>query len=271
MEEQFNFASYTNPENPSLIIGWNGDTGKISSETVSFLNKKLNNQKVFSLEPKGYFPLGGVAVEDNCIQFPESIFFCGQRKDLVFFKSDQPEFNHYDFLNSVLDAQNRHGLIKELYTINGMATSVVHTAPRKIFAVFNHPELQHMLQTYSLEGLTWQGPPAVSSFLLWIAQRQGIPGLSLWLEVPFYLASVEDFQAIKLALSFFDRRFNLKLDLSELDAKIREQNEKIEQLRDENKEVNKYLGLIESGLGLKEEVQLKLAQEVYEYFKRNGG
>jgi proteasome assembly chaperone (PAC2) family protein len=265
----YKFIAKPELENPCLIVGWNRDTGKIAPVAINFLNEKLGGQRFCEIEPDRFFLLGGVSVEDDCIQFPESSFFYTQRNDLVIFKSDQPANDHYAFLNFVLDVPEHYGQIKELYTISGMASPIAHTSPRRILAVFNHPEFQETLKSYNLEGLTWEGPPAISSFLLWIARRRGIHGLSLWLEVPFYLAASEDPHAIRLAVSFVNQRFNLGLDLQELDVKIREQDEKIDRLRDENAEVNRYIGLLESGLGLKEEVQLKLAQKIHEHLKRD--
>jgi cell division protein FtsB len=57
------------------------------------------------------------------------------------------------------------------------------------------------------------------------------------------------------------------LDLGELDNKIRDQNEKIAQLRRENGEINQYINKLESGGELDEEEQVKLAQEVFELFE----
>ncbi|MDH5203227.1 MAG: PAC2 family protein [Nitrospirota bacterium] len=269
MKKQDKVISSSLSENLFLLVGWNRDTGKIAPEVLNFLNVTFASQKFSTIDPLGFFSFEGVAVYENCIQFPESAFFSCQRKDLIFFKSDQPEHEQYRFLNIMLETASQIGQINELYTINGMVSQISHTDPRRMFAVFNRPELHDMLQTYELEGLTWEGPPAISSFLLWLAGKKEIPGLSLWIEVPFYLAAVEDFQAIKLALSFFDQRFNLNLDLSELNSKIIKQNEKIEQLRIKNKELDKYLGLLESGLGLKDEIKIKLVRDIYMYLKKD--
>lgn len=65
-----------------------------------------------------------------------------------------------------------------------------------------------------------------------------------------------------------DRKFSLRLDLGELDLETTSQNEKIAQLRKENAEINKYITLLESGLGLDEEEQVKLAREVYELLEK---
>jgi proteasome assembly chaperone (PAC2) family protein len=268
MKKPFEFTAHPKLENPYLIVGWNEDTGKIASGMIDFLNEKLGCQNLCEIEPMNFFSMGGVSVEDDYARFPESKFFYSERNNLVIFKSNQPIYNHYIFLNSVLDVIESFCRIKELYTINGMVSSLAHTAPRRIFSVFNKSEFQERLQMYGLEGLTWEGAPAVSSFLLWIAERRGIPGLSLWIEVPFYLATLKDLYAVKIILSFLNQRFDLKLDIEEFDSKIKEQNEKIDLLREEKAEVNKYISLLESGLSLDEDDQLKLTKEIHELFKR---
>jgi hypothetical protein len=111
--------------------------------------------------------------------------------------------------------------------------------------------------------MNWHGPPAISSYLLWVARRRGLPGVSLWPEIPFYLAAREDPHAIKLTLSFLDRRFGLGLYLGGFDFQIDYQNEKIARLRKENSDINKYISMLESGQKLDEEEQLKLSREVY--------
>jgi cell division protein FtsB len=81
---------------------------------------------------------------------------------------------------------------------------------------------------------------------------------------------MEDPQAIKLTLSFLNRRFNLGLNLGGFDLEIRDQNKKIAQLRKENAEINRYINMLESGLKLDEGEQLKLAEEVYELLGKGG-
>lgn len=269
MKGLFEYLANSRSKKFSLVVGWNGDIGKIGPFVTDFLNKKLGINSFCEIELENFFPMDGVAIEDDCIQFPESKFFYDQRSNLLIFKSDRPNYYHYKFLNFLLDVPMRLGQIKELYTINGMVSQIPHTSHRKIFVVFNNLKFIEILHLYNLEGLTWEGPPAISSLLLWVAQRRKVPGLSLWLEVPFYLAALEDFYAIKLVLSFLNLRFNLNLEITEVEAKIEEQNEKIEKLRIEDKEVNKYIGLLESGLELNEVAQLRLAQKIYEHLKIN--
>jgi proteasome assembly chaperone (PAC2) family protein len=265
------FEIYQIPQfqSPSLIVSWQTqDIGKLGSKVIQFLNEKLGGQEIAEIKPLGFFPFVGVRFKDDIVQVPESKFWAYEKNNLLIFKSDEPVFEHYQFLNLVLDFAEHHCQAKELYTLSGAVSYIAHTKTQRILAVFNQSELKERLQGYGLENMNWEGPPAISSYLLWIARRRGISGVSLWPEIPFYLATRENPQAIKLTLSFLNRRFNLGLDLGRFDLEIRYQNEKIAQLRKEDAEINKYISMLEGGQRLDEKEQLKLAREVYELLEK---
>ncbi len=267
MKDIFKFSQQPKFENPSLIVGWNKDAGQLSPRVIEYLNKKINGRSFCDIEPVDFFSLVGVAVEKDIAQFPEGKFYYCEKSDLVIFKGSEPEFERYRFLDAVSDLAQHHCRIKHLYTINSTISSIAHTNSRKIFAVFNKTEFQKELRGYDLEDMNWQGTPAISSYLLWVAQRKDIPGVSLWTQIPFYLAAGEDFQAIKQTLSFLDNRFNLELDLKDMDEQTQSQNAKIDQLRQEDTEINRCIGALESGLSLSEEEQLGLIKAVSEFLE----
>jgi len=267
------FEIYKTPQLqvPSLIVGWQTrDIGKLSSKVIDFLNEKLGGEAIAEIKPVGFFPLGGAVFKDDIVHVPESKFWACQKNNLLLFKSEEPRYEKYKFLNAVLDLAEYHCQAKEVYTINATPSLTAHTAHRRILTVFNRPEFQKKLRRYGLINMDFEGPPAISSYLLWLAKRRGIPGVSLWPEIPFYLAAREDPQAIKQILSCLNKRFNLNLDFGELDFEIREQYEKIAQLRLENLEINKSISYLESGLSLGKEEQMKLAQEVYQLLEKRG-
>jgi proteasome assembly chaperone (PAC2) family protein len=251
---------------PPLIVCWQTrDVGKLGPKVIDFLNEKLEGQEIAEIKPLGFFPFGGTRFKDDLVQVPESKFWACEKDNLLIFRGDEPVFEHYQFLNSALDFAESYCHVKELYTLSGVVSFIAHTSPRRILTVFNQQELKKSLQGYGLENMTWEGPPAISSYLLWLAQKRGITGVSLWPEIPFYLATREDPEAIKLTLSFLNRRFDLGMDLGEFDLEISDLNEKMARLRKEDAEINKYITTLESGLGLDEDEQLKVSEKVYEY------
>ncbi len=258
-------------QKPSLLIGWHThDIGKLTSRVLDFLIETFEGQEVGEIEPLRFFSFGGVRFKEDLVQFQESKFWALKRHNLLIFKSNEPEFEYYPFLNTLLEVAEHHFQIEELYTLSGTLSLIAHTSPRRILTVYNRKEWKRRLDGYGLEPMTWKGPPAISSYLLWVAKRRGIPGISLWPEIPFYLASKEDPEAIRVVLSFFNHRFQLGLELGWLEREKKEQEEKILDLRRENREIDDYISRLEKGLPLDEEEQVKLAKEIDEHLGNRG-
>jgi proteasome assembly chaperone (PAC2) family protein len=257
---------------PSLVLGWSEDMSNLGRRTTGYLNRKLNSQEFAEIEPEDFFPLGGVAIKDNLAQFPESKFYTCLEHELVVFQSGSPGTEWYKFLNAVLDIAEHHCQVKELYTIGAMVSLSAHTAPRQLLAVVNSAEIKDVLSQYELaRDLDYQTPlgerPTLNSFLLWMAKGRNIPGASLWVPIPFYLAAVEDIQAQKKVLSFLNERLDLKIDFSDLDQEIREQNEQLAQARSSFPQIDDYIGRLESNLMLSEEENGELIKKVEEYLR----
>ena len=276
MNELFKLSGQPQLQSPSLVVGWNVDAGKIGAKVTNYLNRKLGGQSFAEVEPEEFFPLGGVAIEDDLVQFPESKFYSCPTYDLVVFRSNPPSHEWYKFLNLILDIAQHHCHVKELYTIGGMVSLGAHTAPRKLLGTFNSSELKKALGHYNLVGeLDYETPPGqrptLNSFLIWAAKRRNIPGASLWVPVPFYLLAVGDPKAQKRVLEFFNQRFNLQIALNDLDEEIRQQNGEITQVRNRFPEIDESIRRLESNLRLSEEENEKLVREIKQFLREKKG
>lgn len=270
------YRIYKPPElkNPALIVAWSQDAGQLGIRVADFLIKKLGAQDSGEIEPWPFFNLSGVSIWENVIQFPESKFYWSQEKNLLLFKSDVPNKEHYQFLSTLLDIAQNHYRVKEFYSVGGLVSATSHTMPGRIFAVVNQPELSKPLPAYGVEtGLEYRTPPGsrptISSFLLWVAKRRQTAGVNLWVEVPFYLVPLEDPAAIKQVLNVLNRRLALGMDLSELDLAIEEQKQKIEELKQQNPSVSKLIEMLDRGIMVSESESEQLTKEVTEFLEKS--
>lgn len=269
MSQEYSVRIHKEPELPrsSLVLGWRGDVGNLGRKVTDYLNRKLKGQEFAEINPEYYFPLGGVAIESDLAQFPESKFYVCPEHELVIFQSDSPGAEWYGFLNSVLEVAERHCQVKELYIIGGMVSLDAHTAPRQLLTVVNSAELKDALSEYDLIGdMDYQTPPGerptLNSFLLWIARNRSIPGVGLWVPIPFYLTALEDAQAQKKVLSFLNQRLDLKIDFNDLDQEIQEQNGELARARSRFPEIDGYIHKLESNLTLSEEENGELMRRI---------
>lgn len=254
-------------EKPSLIVIWAYEVGGLSKELIGHLEKKLGWVCIDEIEPAGFFSLTGVEVKNDLIRFPTSRFYSCLNENVFFFISHAPSREPYQFLSRVLDlAIDRCG-IKELYTIGGVVTSVTHTSPRRVFGIVNRVELNEILTQYEVEtGMDYQTPPgggtSLSNYLLWVSKTRNIIGSTLWVEVPFYLASVRDPMAAKRILEFLNMRFSMELDLHPIDVAIERVNADIQNLRAQNTDISRYIELLERGIALSEDEGENLSKQV---------
>ncbi len=257
----------------SLVVGWGDDAGKLGARVIDYLRQKLGAQKFAEIEPLDFFSLGGVAVVNDVARFPQCNFYACPEKNLVLFKGSSPGADWYRFLNAILDVAQFHCDTREVYIIGAMVSLGTHTAPREVMAVANSPEVKEMLGRYGLASDTsYESPPGqrptLSSFLLWVAQKRNIHGIGLWVPIPFYLLSVEDPQAWRRVIEFFDTRFNLQVGFTDLDEEIAKQKERIAQLALRSPEIDQCLWKLERNHSLTEEENRKLIEGIEESLRK---
>ncbi len=275
MNEPPRFSWQPGLRRPSLVVGWSLDAGKLGTKVTDYLNRKLGGENFYDIEPVEFSQLGGVTIEGDLVQFPENKFYVCPKNNLVILKSTPPSYEWYKFLSLILDIAEDYCHVKELHIIGGMVSLSAHTAPRELMCTFNSVELKGALSHYNLIGeWDYETPPGqrptLNSFLLWAAKRRKIPGVSLWVPIPFYLLAVDDLKAQKRVLEFFNQRFALGIDFSDLDEEIRQQDEIITEARNRFSEIDESIKKLESNLRLSDEESQQLAKDIEKLLKQKG-
>jgi len=143
-----------------MVVGWSADAGNLGAKVTDYLIKKLGGETFCEIEPEEFFSLGGVTIENDLVQFPESKFYACPQNDLVVLKSTPPGHEWYKFLNLILDIAQNHCHVKEVYTVGGMISLGAHTAPRQFFGTLNSLELKRALSPYGLtREVNYESPP----------------------------------------------------------------------------------------------------------------
>ncbi len=260
-------------ENASLAVCWTQDAGRIGPGVADFLITRLNARLIGEIEPTGFFPLGGVVVENDVARFPQSKLYLCPEKDLLVFLSDTPRAEWYLFLNSIFDLVDQYCRLTEVYSVGGMITLIPHTSPHHLIGFANSRKMKETLQQYGAETtMDYETPegqhPTINSYLLWLAKQRHINCAGLWSPVPFYLTGAADTSAWKKVLEFLDDRFELGLKFTGLDREAEVMKDKLLKARQDYPELNDYLNRLEANEGLTFEENEKLVKEIEEFLKR---
>ena len=267
MMEPLQFSAQPKLRKPTLVIGWESDTAQLGARVTDYLIKNLNMQAFCDINPVEFFPLGGVAIENDIVQFPQSTFYACHEHNLIIFRSAIPRYEWYKFLNLIIDVAQEYYHVKEMYAVGGMVTLTPHTVFRDAWATFSSPQIKKTLTSYQLSrDMDFETPPGsrptLNSYLLWIAKTRDIPAANIWVPVPFYLMSNDDPSSQKKALEFINDKLDLNLDFKDINASIRQQNEKFELLRQSNTDINETINKLENDQPLSEEERENLVKAV---------
>ena len=265
--EPLQFSAQPKLRKPTLVIGWESDTAQLGARGTDYLIKNLNMQAFCDINPVEFFPLGGVAIENDIVQFPQSTFYACHEHNLIIFRSAIPRYEWYKFLNLIIDVAQEYYHVKEMYAVGGMVTLMPHTVSRDSWATFNSPQIKKALSPYQLSReMDFETPPGsrptLNSYLLWIAKTRDLPAVNLWIPVPFYLMSNDDPGSHKKALEFIDNRLDLHLDFKDIDASIKQQNEKLERLRKSATEIDESIRKLENEQPISEEERENLVKAI---------
>ncbi len=253
----------------ALVVGWRGDSARVGAGVIGYLRGKLQCRAGGGIALERFFSFAGVSVENNLIRFPENRMYAAATERALLFVSDPPHYDWYEYLNALIDHAQKISGVGALFTLGCMVSLSCHTQPREIFMVFNSETAKKKFAAGEQErNIDYQTPPdqkpTLNSYLLWVARRRNIPGVSLWVPVPFYLATVGDRSAEKMIVSYFSRTLNWQIEVSDLDRAVRRQHAAIDRLRSDNREVDEYLDRLECRRDLTEEENLKLMRAVEE-------
>ena len=142
MTELLKFSAQPKLRKPTLVVGWESDTAQLGAKVTDYLIKNLDAQAFCEIDPVEFFPLGGVAIENDIVQFPQSTFYACHEHNLIIFQSAIPRYEWYKFLNLIIDVAQEYYRVKEMYAIGGMITLAAHTVPRDSWATFSSPQIK---------------------------------------------------------------------------------------------------------------------------------
>lgn len=269
------YKIYRQPEveESNLIVCWDMDAGRIGTNVFNYLSKMLELSLFCEIDPRDFFTLGGVLVENNIAKFPEIKLYYSREKNIVVLNSAVPRFEWYKYISMILEIARKTCKVLEIYTVGGMISVTAHTAPRSLMATMNINDCKVDLQNYDISlDLDYETPPGhrptMSSYLLWEALRRNIRGISLWVPVPFYLVGVDDLTACKKVIDFMNQKFKFELNLNKLDDDLKKQNMKISAITQQYPDLQELILKLEANNSLTESESSRLVERIEEQLKQ---
>lgn len=224
---------------PWLVAAWPG-MGVVGFGAAAHLVNALQARPVAEVHPRGFFDLERVEVSHGVLQkvrLPRTVFHgwrdpAGRRDLLVLLGEAQPQGRGYEYCEEVLRVARDLG-VERVLTFAAMAAVIDPRAEPRVLAVTTPDAALHEdLRRAQVDVLEEGEIGGLNGVLLAAAAANGLPGIGLLGEFPYFATSLPNPKASRAVLQAFARLAGITVDTSALDAQVVEVEKGLVELLD---------------------------------------
>jgi proteasome assembly chaperone (PAC2) family protein len=285
------FESKPSLRKPYLVCGLNGsfNGGNVSVGGVDYFISQFGAVKfaempasryhiyqipgVDSMRP-GFKMQEGLIVEAN---LPTNEFYyttnTGSEHDLILLRGYEPALNWEEYAENVVDLARYFGAVR-LYTMCGLLDMTPYTREPIISCTCTDSKVKQEMEYFQITYSNREGMASYGQMLIHTCQKKGLEGVNFTVRVPCYpefnVFLVDCPKSLKAILVRLKDLMHFNMNFNELDAVIKEIEEKLNIIRQQNPNFNALLNELEKkfvdmpyheSLGISPSDAVRLAEE----------
>jgi predicted ATP-grasp superfamily ATP-dependent carboligase len=231
--------------------GWN-DAGEAASGAVSLLGTAWQAAPAGAIDPEDYYDFQVTRPVTEVVEgtshhliWPTTRLLTTKQervgKDVVLVQGIEPNMRWRRFCGELVEAFT--GLGADLVVLLGaLLADSPHTRPVPVSASASDPALAGGLRASPAD---YKGPTGIVGVLQHACAEAGIPAISLWAQVPHYVAQAPSPKATLALLRAVEDVLDVSLPLGELPQEARAWERGVDELAEQDSEVAEYVRTLE--------------------------
>ncbi len=250
------FHEAEDAKDPLLIMafsGWN-DAAESATAAARYLAQNFQGKLVARIQSDDFFQF---ADQRPTVKLSESgerqitwptneFFYCrtpGLSRDLIIGVGSEPHLKWKHFSRDVLAIGNRFGA-RMIVTMGALLAGDLHTQPSRLMAIATDPSL---VEPSGVEITRYEGPTGIVGVIHTLMQDEGFPAVSLWVNVPHYIASLSNPKATRALLDKLSALGGFEISLEDFDVAIDTFDGQVEKIIAKDPRIAKYVEDIQKG------------------------
>ncbi|HEX9934572.1 MAG TPA: PAC2 family protein [bacterium] len=213
-------------KNPILIAAWPG-MGNVAVVAVNHLKEKLKAKLLGEMPSQDYFAPTGATVSDQVIRTPDkpiNQFFYSRvpsGNDIIFFLGNVQPIPHleYAFAREIIQFAMLFGT-SMVITAGAAPSDMGFQDNPRVFAVPNRQELLKRLMEHKVHFMNEGNIAGLNGLLISVAAEEGLKGLCILGEIPFFTAQIEFPRAALRVLEVLSKIIGIPVDLADLERYV---------------------------------------------------
>ncbi len=227
-------------DNPVLIAGWPG-MGNVALGAIDYLRRNLRGMKFAEIDQDKSLGFDAVKVESGIAKLPppaKNVFYYAKTPDLIIFEGDVQVSGEAGVIvmNAILDLALRLG-VKRVFTGAAFPILTSHAEPSSVYGVVNRRLSKGFLARHGIKPMEDGHISGLNGLLLGFAENRGVEAACLLATMPQYATGFNNPKASRAIVQVLGRILGFKLDLRQIDAHIRQMDDRMAVIEKKVKEV----------------------------------
>lgn len=290
------FESKPSLRKPYLVCGLNGsfNSGNVSAGGIDYFINQFGAVKFAEMPASRYhiFQMPGVdtirpvfKMQEGLIvkaNLPVNEFYystnTGSENDLILFRGYEPAINWEEYAENVIDLACSFGAVR-LYSTCGILDMTPYTREPIISCTCTDSKVKREMENYEITFSNREGMASYGQMLIYTCQKKGLEGVNFTVRVPCYpefnIFLGDCPKSLKAILVRLRDLMHFNMDFNEIEAEIKDIDEKLNIIRRNNPNFDTLLTELEKkyidtpyheSLGISPSDAVKLAEE---FLKKN--
>jgi hypothetical protein len=262
--------------------GWN-DAGEAASGAVRTLKDQLNVYPIAEVDPEDYFDYQfnrpSVAADDDGVRgivWPSVTAYgpttpsAGPGSNVYLLLGSEPSRGWKTFAAEIIEVIE-DSEITGIVFLGAMLADVPHTRP---ISVFVSSENSSVREDLGVEKSNYEGPVGILSVLGDVAEKAGIPTLSIWASVPHYVHNAPSPKATLALIEKLEEIIAVGIPRGDLVAESAAWESGIDSLAGDDEDMAEYIKQLEQARDTVDSPEASgeaIAHEFEQYLRRRDG
>ena len=247
------FSKVPELKRPILLLafaGWN-DAGNAATFAAKFLLQRLQGQNFATLDPEIFYnfseqrPHVRFSGGEREIIWPANEFAYASdpqlSQDVIIALGVEPHLQWRRYIDSVLKVIEECG-VELVVTLGALLADVAYAKPVRLTGSASDAELAQRLH---LSPSRYEGPTGIVGVLHDTCRQRGFPALSIWANVPHYIAATPNVKAALAIVQRVLRLLDFSTDLSDLERAAGEFDRRVSDVLASDPKVAEYVRRLE--------------------------
>jgi proteasome assembly chaperone (PAC2) family protein len=251
--EALSFTTIPTLNRPILLLafsGWN-DAGGAATFATKFIVQRLAAHTFASIDPETFYnfteqrPQVRLRKGEREIIWPANEFSYtrdpGLVQDVIVGLGVEPHLQWRAYTEAILRIVQECN-VELVVTLGALLADVAYSRPIRLTGTASEPALARRL---NLSVSKYEGPTGIVGVLHDICRRRGLPAISIWANVPHYIAATPN---VKAALALVRRVFTLldfSMELSDLESAADDFDKRVTQVLASDPKIAEYVRRLE--------------------------